>query len=157
MRKLILAICTLLLAAGLSTASATNSALNLAKYQGKVVYLDFWASWCKPCRNSFPWMNAMQRKYGNRGLQIIGINVDEHRSDAERFLDQKPADFKVVFDPQGKLAEKYNLIGMPSSFLINRQGHIVWRHKGFHNDARLQYEAKIRALLAKSDTSGVAK
>ena len=133
MRKLILAICTLWLAAGLLSAGATTPQLNLARYHGKVVYRDFWASWGPPCRHSFPWMNAMQQKYGKQGLPIVAVNGEE------------------------QLAEKYNLLGMPSSFLISRKGRIIWRHKGFHNDARPDYEAKIRAALAKSDSSGVAK
>ena len=78
------------------TALATEPALDLGQYRGKVVYLDFWASWCEPCRKSFPWMNAMQKAYGERGLVIISVNVDTERKDADRFLKAMPAMFHCM-------------------------------------------------------------
>src|SRR5215472_3824919 len=77
-------------------ANATEPALDLAQYKGKVVYLDFWASWCKPCRQSFPWMNAMEKKYSADGLVIVAVDLDEQRADADKFLKQRPADFDIV-------------------------------------------------------------
>ncbi|MGA9854342.1 MAG: TlpA disulfide reductase family protein [Gammaproteobacteria bacterium] len=128
-------------------ASAASPNLNLTQYRGKIVYLDFWASWCPPCRESFPWMNAMQSKYGAQGLIVIAVNVDEQKQDAIQFLNRHPADFKIVFDPKGILAQQYDLMGMPSSFLIDRTGHIYRRDAGFRDSSRSEYEGQIRDLL----------
>lgn len=140
------ALCVVAVAAAVP-ASASDS-LDLASYKGKVVYLDFWASWCGPCRRSFPWMNAMERKYAPQGLVIVSVNVDEQRSDADAFLKANPADFPVIFDPDGKLAEAYKLVGMPSSFIIGRDGQVVKAHQGFFEDSPEKYEAELQALLA---------
>lgn len=137
-----------ILAAG-ATAFAATPKLDLDQYRGKVVYLDFWASWCPPCRQSFPWMNAMQQKYRQQGLVIIAVNVDQHTQDAIKFLKELPAHFRVVYDPQGKLAERYNLIGMPSSFVIGRSGLIRYRDMGFRDSSPRKYEAEIVKLLTK--------
>lgn len=132
-----------------TAAQADAPKLDLAQYQGKVVYLDFWASWCKPCRQSFPWMDAMQSKYAADGLVVVSVNLDEQRTDADKFLKQVPADFPVVYDPEGKLAEQYQLIGMPTSFLIGRDGKLVKRHSGFFDSSPAEYEGEIRTLLGK--------
>ena len=130
-------------------ASAETPDLKLEQYRGKVVYLDFWASWCRPCRHSFPWMNDMQKKYGADGLVIVAVNLDEQQADAVKFLHQTPADFTIVYDPQGKLAEQYQIIGMPSSFIIGRDGQVVKKHQGFFDDSPQKYEAELRELLGK--------
>ena len=132
-----------------SSTSAADPQLDLAQYRGKVVYLDFWASWCKPCRQSFPWMNAMQQKYSAEGLVIVAVNVDERRADADQFLKAVPASFTIVYDTEGRLAEAYNLIGMPSSFLIGKDGTVIQKHEGFFEDSPAHYEAEIRAALGK--------
>src|SRR6266480_3576285 len=87
--------------------TAAGDVVALEKLRGKVVYVDFWASWCGPCRRSFPWMNEMQQKYGPRGLAVVAINVDKKRSDAERFLVQYPAEFTVVYDDAGTTPAAY--------------------------------------------------
>ena len=130
------------------TALATEPALDLGQYRGKVVYLDFWASWCEPCRKSFPWMNAMQKAYGERGLVIISVNVDTERKDADRFLKAMPAMFHVIYDPAGELAQQYQLFAMPSSFIIGRDGHVAAHHEGFTRDSPRDGEAEIQRLLA---------
>ncbi len=87
----------------------------LAPIKGKVIWVDFWASWCAPCRRSFPWLNSMQRRYGARGLQVIGVNLDKDRKLAEGFLAETPAAFGLRFDPDGKLAKQFDVKAMPSS------------------------------------------
>lgn len=151
MQKLSAVFLAALLGAVTSAAWAADPAspfLDLSKYHGKVVYLDFWASWCKPCRHSFPWMNAMEQKYGADGLVIVAVNLDEQRADAERFLHDVPAGFPIVYDPQGMLAKQYSLIGMPSSLLIGRNGVVVKRHEGFFDSSPAEYETELRALLS---------
>src|SRR5438552_16018809 len=81
--------------------TAAGDTVSLERLRGKVVYVDFWASWCGPCRRSFPWMNEMQRRYGSHGLSIVAINVDKKRADASRFLTETPAEFTVVYDSPG--------------------------------------------------------
>ena len=119
----------------------------LADLKGKVVLVDFWASWCAPCRKSFPWLNDMQKKYGTKGLVIVGVNVDTERSLADNFLRKLPAEFRVAFDTDGKVASAYQLVGMPSSFLIDTNGDIKYRHVGFRSEDQAPYEAKIRELV----------
>ena len=128
--------------------TASGETVSLAPLRGHVVYVDFWASWCAPCRRSFPWMNALQARYGKDGLAIVGINVDKRRDDAERFLRDTPASFPIVYDAQGKTPGAYDVKGMPSSYLIDRKGNVVAVEEGFHDERRDDVEARIRALLA---------
>ena len=117
--------------------------------KGKVVYLDFWASWCIPCRKSFPWMNEMQAKYGAQGFTIITVNVDVEKFLADEFLQENPANFTVVYDPNGAIAKKFKLKGMPSSYLFDKNGKPVAAHVGFFNNKKAEYEAEIVKLLEK--------
>ena len=120
--------------------STDNGEFRLDDARGKVVYLDFWASWCGPCRQSFPWMNAMQAKYGDKGLVIVAVNVDAARADAQQFLKAIPAQVRIAYDPKGQAAQQYAIKGMPSSFLIGRDGKILSAHAGFNPGVREQLE-----------------
>lgn len=124
-----------------------EGAVKLAKLQGKVVYVDFWASWCGPCRQSFPWMNEMQAKYGAKGLQIVGVNVDAKSDDARQFLTATPARFAIAFDPQGATPRSYGIKGMPSSVLIGPDGKVLLEHSGFRDADRAELESKIQSAL----------
>lgn len=121
--------------------------VKLSKNQGKIVYLDFWASWCGPCRESFPWMNAMQAKFKQKGLQVIAINLDTKNDDAQKFLSQHAAQFTVLFDSKGVTPRQYGVKGMPTSFLIGRDGKVLAQHKGFNNSDRDELEKKILSAL----------
>jgi len=137
---------------GLSQVSYAKelTTLDLEPYRGKVVVVDFWASWCKPCRQSIPWLNEMRTRYGSEGLVVIGVNVDAKQGDASRFLREVPADFDIVYDPGGQLAEHYHVTGMPASFVYDRSGHLAEQHLGFRDADRAPYEAAIQKLLASS-------
>ncbi len=124
--------------------------IELNKYRGKIVYVDFWASWCQPCRKSFTWMNKMQSLYGNEGFRVIAINLDESRSKANKFLQQIPANFDVAFDPQGNTAEAYKVKAMPSSYLIDKNGKLVHANLGFRGNDEDILEVKIRKLIKQS-------
>lgn len=137
------------LSTDLSTTELLDQQLNKAK--GKVIYVDFWASWCIPCRKSFPWMNNLAAQYQTQGLIILSINLDHSRVLADEFLAQIPANFPVIYDPKGNIAKKYQLKGMPSSFIINRQGQIVSAHVGFNEEKKAAYEQEIKALLTSLD------
>lgn len=133
----------LLLAAG--TANAAE--LDLSAYRGKVIYLDFWASWCTPCRLSFPWMNGIQQSYGRNGLVVIAVNVDHDRALADAFLRAGAPGFKIVYDPNGDIASQYNFRDMPTSVLIGRDGKVRFTHDGFFPAKEGAYAADIVALL----------
>jgi len=137
--------CLLLVGGGNSYASGI---LDLEQYKGKyVVYLDFWASWCIPCRESFPWINKINSEYGEAGLKVIAINLDSNREDADIFLKQQHANFEIVFDPEGKFAQDFDIQGMPSSVLIGRNGKVYSQHIGFNAGRTVLYENNIRKLL----------
>jgi thiol-disulfide isomerase/thioredoxin len=128
--------------------TAAGATVVLAELRGQVVYVDFWASWCGPCRRTFPWMNDMNRKYGGKGFTIVAVNVDKKRADAERFLAQTPAEFTVVYDAPGATPSAYAVKGMPSSYLIDGNGKVVAVEQGFREDRQAALEAQIRALTA---------
>lgn len=128
--------------------SGVGAPVSLAKLQGKVVFVDFWASWCGPCKQSFPWLNEMQAKYGAKGLQIVGVNVDTKRADADKFLTEIPANFRVAFDAQGDSPKRYQIKGMPSSVLVGPDGKVIKVHSGFRAEERKELEAAIVAALA---------
>jgi cytochrome c biogenesis protein CcmG, thiol:disulfide interchange protein DsbE len=128
-------------------AASAQDLLDLAAFKGQVVYVDFWASWCAPCRESFPWMNRMQSQLGRDGLVVIAVNVDRKHADAERFLREHPAQFRVLFDPDGLLPEEFGVRGMPTSFLIDRTGRVHLRHEGFRLSDRDALAQQIRTLL----------
>jgi thiol-disulfide isomerase/thioredoxin len=95
------------------------------------VYVDFWASWCTPCRRSFPWLEALHEHYAAKGLVIVAIDLDKTRSDADEFLTKVPAPFTVAFDPAGETAEAFQVSAMPSSYVIGPTGAILYSHAGF--------------------------
>lgn len=120
----------------------------LRPHRGAVTYVDFWASWCTPCAQSFPWLNAMQAKYGPRGLRVVGVGVDTDASKHDRFLQRHPAQFAIVRDPQGAVAEHYGVQGMPYSLLLDANGKVLHRHVGYRVDEANEYEQAIAAALA---------
>ena len=132
---------------------ASQPALDLSRYRGKVVVVDFWASWCKPCRESIPWLNQMRARHGARGLVIVGVNVDAERADADRFLRDIPIDFEVIFDPNGVLATEFELQGMPGTFVYDRNGKLVSTYFGFRGKQRAEHEAELESLLSSTAKS----
>jgi cytochrome c biogenesis protein CcmG/thiol:disulfide interchange protein DsbE len=125
-------------------------ALGLAEVQslpGQFVYIDYWASWCGPCRQSFPWMNALQAKLGPKGLKVVAVNVDAKRSDADKFLVHTPAQFTIAHDPQGLSAKTLAIKTMPTSMLVSPEGKVLFVHSGFRTEEAGQLEAKILASM----------
>lgn len=129
----------------LPTSSGTVSLKDL---RGKVVYVDFWASWCGPCRQSFPWMSSMFEKYGDQGLAVVAIDLDKERDAAGAFLYEFAPRFTVAFDPAGKTAEAFRVEAMPSSFIVSRTGTIVYAHEGFEKSKAGTLEDHIKEALS---------
>ena len=124
-----------------------NGNVQLESLRGKVIYLDFWASWCLPCKKSFPWMNKMKQNYADQGFEIVAINLDTERKLADEFLKEIDVNFIVAFDESGQSASQYKLKGMPSSYLIGRDGKVYASHVGFRDKDKLQLEQTIKNLL----------
>lgn len=133
-------------APAVSLPSLTSSGdISLASLRGKVVYLDFWASWCPPCRVSFPQFEDMRQELGPQGFEIYAINVDETEADAFTFLEAAPVSFPLVRDAAGVTPKAYGLRGMPTGYLIDREGIVRKVHQGF----RKSDGAKLRAAIVK--------
>lgn len=116
--------------------------------KGKVVIVDFWASWCGPCKDSFPVMEELQAKYGKKGLVILAVNLDEDRPTMEDFLKKHPVSFTVVRDAAKKLVTKANIKSMPTSFVVNPDGKVASVHKGFHgSETQKQYVKEVEELI----------
>ena len=121
--------------------------INLADYRGQVVYLDFWASWCAPCRESFPFMNELQRELAGKGLQILAVSVDKTAEDARRFLARYPAQFTVALDAAAACPAAFQLQGMPSSYIIDKGGAVRAVHVGFRNRDRAEIRQQLLDVL----------
>jgi thiol-disulfide isomerase/thioredoxin len=126
---------------------AQAQTFDLSAYKGKVVYLDFWASWCGPCRQSFPWMDRLLSLYSADGLVVVAANLDHDHDLALNFLHSFRHKFPIVYDPAGGLANDYHVKAMPTAFIIGRDGQILSTHSGFFEDQENQYLAEIRSAL----------
>lgn len=148
MLKNTLLLITALLLTLQSGVATSDSSFELKSHAGKVVVVDFWASWCVPCRRSFPWLNDMHQKYAGEGLVIIGVNLDADRSEAMKFLEEFPAEFSIFYDESKDLAREFGVVAMPSSFVIGRDGQIRKKHFGFKVKKQDEYESAIVDALA---------
>ena len=132
-----------------SVAGSDASIVALVDGKARATYIDFWASWCGPCRQSFPWMNRMQDKFGAKGLRIVAVNLDSKRTDAQAFLAQLPARFDLGFDNGGAVARQFGIKTMPSSVLVGADGKVIAVHHGFREEDEAELEQRIAAALAR--------
>ncbi len=123
---------------------------SLASLQGQVVYVDFWASWCGPCRVSFPILNAIRNQLHEQGFEVLAVNVDEFEEDALTFLEEQPVDYLVVRDSEGASPASFGVLGMPTGFLIDRKGRIREVHQGFRKNDSAHIRETISSLLTES-------
>ncbi|MGD8566487.1 MAG: TlpA disulfide reductase family protein [Gammaproteobacteria bacterium] len=124
-----------------------NNSIHISDYKGDVVYVDFWATWCPPCRKSFPWMEEMHQRYKDLGFKVVAISLDNKRAVIDQFLKTMNTSFTIAHDPSGKSASAFNVKGMPSSYLIDRHGNIHLTHMGFNSKDKSKLEAEIKNLI----------
>lgn len=128
--------------------SKGGASIDLNKFRGKVVYLDYWASWCGPCLESMPFMDQLSKELSAKGLEVVPVNVDEVPEDASAFLKAHPISMAVVSDSTGECPSKYDVQVMPSSFLIDKKGVIRHVHKGFHSGDKSEIRSLVEKLLS---------
>jgi thiol-disulfide isomerase/thioredoxin len=164
-RTALLSLCTVFLATLLASSAVAappkalpsltfttldGKTIHSADLQGKVVLLDFWASWCIPCRKSFPEVDRISKDFESKGLVVIAVNVDEERKNADAFLSQYPHSMTVALDSKGVAAQAFELQGMPSSLIIDRGGHVRFTHMGYTDKTTAQFRLEIAQLLAET-------
>lgn len=126
----------------------------LAELKGKVVLVDFWASWCGPCKQEMPVLEGLHKKYADQGLVIVGINIDNNPKKMNSFLKGTPVSFRIVHDPKITIAQRYEPSTMPSSYFIGRGGKLRYIHEGFRKKDAAEIEERVKGLLAEGIDSG---
>jgi peroxiredoxin len=135
------------MAPSFSLPSRSGDTVSLAQLKGKVVMLNFWASWCGPCRQEMPLLDSMYKRYSSLGFTLVGVNVDANSKDAEAWLSKTPVSFPVLFDRESKVSAMYDVKAMPSTVFIDRKGNVRALHKGYKAGDEGEYLNQIRALL----------
>jgi peroxiredoxin len=130
-----------------SLAARGAKTLSLSQYRGQVVMLNFWATWCGPCRQEMPLLDAMYKRYKAMGFTLIGVNVEPDPKAAEEFLAKLPVTFPVAFDVDSKVSKLYDVQGMPSTVIIDRKGKARVLHRGYRPGDENEYLDQIRALI----------
>lgn len=122
--------------------------VSVSSLKGKVVLIDFWASWCAPCREELPVLEGLYKKYRGQGFEVVAVNQDQSVDNVRKFLSGTPLSFRVVHDRGGGVASRYAPSKMPSSFILDRKGIVRHVHAGFRISERAQLEKEIGALLS---------
>jgi len=127
--------------------SNTGENIRLSEYRGEVVLINFWASWCGPCRQEMPVLDELQSKYKALGFTVLGVNVEEDSSKAKKMLRDLPVSFPVLFDNDSVVSRQYDVIAMPSTVLVDRDGNMRYLHKGYKSGLETVYQQQVRELI----------
>jgi peroxiredoxin len=127
--------------------SRSGENIKLSELRGDVVMINFWASWCGPCRKEMPLLDDLQVQYKDYGFTLLGVNVDEDRDAALKLLEHVPVDFTILFDPESRISELYNVDAMPSTFLVDRDGKLRYLHRGYKPGYEDAYEKQVKELV----------
>lgn len=127
--------------------STQGSNLRLSEHRGEVILLNFWASWCGPCRQEMPLLNALQERYSKLGFNVVGVNVDKDSALANKLLKDIPVSFPVLLDDTGAISASYNVSSMPTTIIIDRDGNMRYLHKGYKPGFEQDYEQQIKELI----------
>jgi len=128
-------------------ANRAGGQVSLSKLRGQVVMINFWASWCGPCRQEFPALDQIYAKYKPMGFTLVGINVESKKADAERFLGTQKVSFPILFDPDNKVSGDFGVKAMPTTVLVDRQGRVRWQHMAYKPGDEAKYIEQVRAAL----------
>jgi thiol-disulfide isomerase/thioredoxin len=134
-------------APGFQLHSSTSSDLSLSDLKGQVVLINFWASWCGPCRQEMPVLEQLYKKYKPAGFTLLGVNVEPKSADAMGFLKATPVSFPILFDPDSKVSQLYAVPGMPSTVILDRTGKVRYVHQGYKPGDESEYQDQIRSLV----------
>jgi len=134
-------------APGFTLTSATGKNIRLKELRGKVVMVNFWATWCGPCRQEMPILNDIYRKYRKSGFVLLGINIDDDRSVALKMAKKLRVSFPILFDTEKKVSDLYKVSGMPFTVIIDQDGNVRHIHKGYVPGVEKKYYSEIRKLL----------
>ena len=121
--------------------------VKLSELRGQVVMINFWASWCGPCRQEMPLLDQLYQQYGELGFTLLGVNVEEDAADAERMLKDTPVTFPILFDAQNVVSKLYDVTAMPSTIIVDRDGNVRFVHKGYQPGYEDEYQTQVRALV----------
>ncbi|WP_290539343.1 MULTISPECIES: TlpA disulfide reductase family protein [Alcanivorax] len=127
--------------------SLSGGNIKLSELRGTVVLLNFWASWCGPCRTEMPLLDSLYQQYRDYGFTVLGVNLDENRDQADMLLSKVPVTFPILFDPQNHTSESYAVDAMPTTVLIDRNGVIRHHHRGYRDGYMDKYDAQVKALV----------
>jgi thiol-disulfide isomerase/thioredoxin len=130
--------------------TARGTTVRLGDFKGKVALVDFWASWCRPCVRSFPAIDGLYRKFRGRGLEVIAVNMDQQRRDADAFLSKVPHAMRIFFDVDGHALQAFALAGIPSLVLIDRLGNVRFVHAGYSDKIGDEIRPEIELLLSET-------
>jgi peroxiredoxin len=134
-------------APGFQLESAGGKAVNLADYKGQVVLLNFWASWCGPCRKEMPILEQLHKQYKSKGFTMVGVNVEPNSSDAINWLKSTPVSFPILFDKDSSVSKLYRVEGMPNTVIVDRSGKVRYVHRGYKPGEENEYLDQIRTLI----------
>jgi len=134
-------------APGFALQSRDGEQVSLAALKGDVVMVNFWATWCVPCRQEMPHLQALYERYHGLGFELLAVNVEDNPEGARRWLEETPVTFPVLFDPKNQVSKLYNVVAMPSTVLVGRDGTMRFIHHGYKPGYEGEYQTQIRALL----------